>query len=412
VDKEGIETYFSSEKRNRLELADGKIKVKSAESSRGYGLRVLHNGKLGFSYFSEKNGEESAIKAAIAISRYSKKTNFEFSGKRKYHSVKSCSNKTKELTAEELGEFILQMNEVVGKKSQHGRILIECSESAVEISNDREMDAESHHTNFTAYCEAMRKDGFGFSYYSGVEVPKDPVAIAEEAAGMCESMIGAKKIQSGKYDVVFSTEALNSMLDILLPSLSGEWKRKKISRLADMAGRKFASEKFSMYDDRTILASHASAFDAEGTPAKRIPIIENGVLKNFLYDRETAALEEISAEGSCSRASYQSKPYISASNIEISAGDWRSFEKELDSFVLVNSVHGVHTSNMTTGDFGVEASTAFMVNKGRKTATRGFIISGNIFTMLSNIIGIEKKQKVYDNLVSPAIAFAGLQIIG
>ncbi len=406
------EIYFYSEKSKRLELADGRIKVKSAESNEGYGLRVLDNGKLGFSYFTDETNFENALANAIAISKYSERTGFSFPEKRRCASIKSSSRRVVELSAEEIKGMIMQMEDILKKNKQRGRIVLETARANVEIENSAGLDAKTEYTKFTAYCEAMKKDGFGFSYYSGVDVLHDPMTVATEASEMCNNMVGAKKLTSGKYCVVFSPEAIQSMLDIMLPSISGDWKRKKMSKLSKMKGKRIFSEPFSIYEDATIDGSRMSAFDGEGIPAKRIPIVEKGILKNFVYDRETAALEGVREEGCCSRVSYQAKPHISISNLEISAGKWNSFESELKEFVQVKSVHGIHTSNITTGDFGVEANTAFKITNGEKQAARGFIISGNIFTMLNGILGIEKKQKTYDNLTSPSIAIEKLQIIG
>lgn len=409
---EGLEAYFSSEKTKRLEMAEGNIKVKASESNQGFGLRILHKGRIGFSYFSAEKDYAKAFGDAREVSKYSEKTGFKFSGKRKYPKVKSFSERVADIDLNEMKEIILQMNDVLIKNGQHGRIILEASNAEIEISNTSDLNAKSAYSNFSAYCETMKKDGFGFAYHSGVELLRTPVDLAVNSSDLCNEMIGAKKIPGGEYQIVFSPEAINSMLDILLPSISGDWKRKDMSKLSNMTGKRIFSETLSIIEDSSINASRASAFDGEGVPAKRIPIVEKGVLKNFIYDRETAALEGVTSEGCCSRASYQAKPHVSTSNIEISSGNWNSFESELDEFVLVRSVHGVHTSNITTGDFGVEANTAFIVRNGKKQATRGFIISGNIFTMLNNILGIEKKTKICDNLISPNIAIEKLRVIG
>ena len=47
-------------------------------------------------------------------------------------------------------------------------------------------------------------------------------------------------------------------------------------------------------------------------------MIENGVIKNFLYDHETAALDNLNGNGACSRGDYSTPPSIGNSNLVIS----------------------------------------------------------------------------------------------
>jgi predicted Zn-dependent protease len=50
-------------------------------------------------------------------------------------------------------------------------------------------------------------------------------------------------------------------------------------------GEKIADERVTMYSDPTDPDLLAQPFDGEGLPLKRVVYIENGILKNFSYDR-------------------------------------------------------------------------------------------------------------------------------
>jgi PmbA protein len=82
--------------------------------------------------------------------------------------------------------------------------------------------------------------------------------------------------------------------------------------------------------------------------------------------------------------------------------------EEIGKHVEIISMHGSHTSNPTTGDFGMEVNIAFINGK----PVRGFIMSGNIFDLLNNVIGLEKKQTRYANILAPKIAFSEVDLIG
>lgn len=376
-------------------------------------MRVLKNGRLGFSYFASEKEMATAIRNAISCSAYSESTKFGFPGRAGYQSVKTFSEKTAGTEAEELKGMLEQAVEGMEKYAKRSKAIVEAGSSGVCITNSSGMEAHCDYSNFTIYCEAMCEKGMGFGYYSGIEKIKDPFEIGENAGKMAVSMDRPEQLKTGKYTVVLSIEAINSMLDILLPSLSGELKRKKMSALWDKEGEKILSEKFTLFDDPFARARNSSPFDDEGTPSGKKALFDKGRLENFLYNLEISALEGVLESGSCSRNSFVSKPSVSPSNLVVSPGDFASFEEELGEHIVVKSVHGVHTSNTTTGDFGVEANIAFRTGgKTKPAGLKGFIISGNIFSMFSSIIGLEKKQKTYDNLISPAIAFRDIQIIG
>ena len=144
----------------------------------------------------------------------------------------------------------------------------------------------------------------------------------------------------------------------------------------------------------------------------KIPLIENGIVKSFLFDRETASLANMKIEGSCSRAGYDTSPTIGHTNLEIGKGNVNKID-EFGDYVEIISMHGSHTSNVTSGDFGMEVNIARHVTKGgRETIPiRGFIMSGNIFNLLNKIEAIEKEQVRYANVLAPRIAFDKIRLI-
>lgn len=411
---ESWETYLSAESSTSLEFADEVIKVKESGTLSGYGVRALSKGKLGFSYcVAEKDlktAKEKAAKAAVFSPL--PKTRFSFAPKSKYPSAKTYSQRVASLDEKELKAILSHVEEGISKYTKKSRIVVDAETNYTEIENSENLHASCKGTSFSAYCEAMNDDGLGFSYYSGINLVKDPLTFGRDAGEMSKIMKKAKKPESGKRTIAFAPEAIHSLLDIALPSISGDWKRRKITKLGDKLGKRILSEKLTIIDDPLANAAAIAPFDAEGVPSKTRPLIENGVLKNFLYNREIAALEGVDNQGACSRNSFSLKPSIAPSNLVVKPGDYRSFVEELREFILIKSVHGVHTSNTTTGDFSVEANIAFQVKNGKRSGMRGFLVTGNVFNVFNSIIGLEKKAETYDNLISPAIACKDVQIIG
>jgi PmbA protein len=152
---------------------------------------------------------------------------------------------------------------------------------------------------------------------------------------------------------------------------------------------------------------NSQPFDDEGVPSARIPLVENGVVKNCIYNLEIASLEGIADCGRCARPSYANIPGIGFSNLIISPGNMGEDDGELS----VLSFHGTHTANVTTGDFGIEVNSAFLLKNNKRMPVRGFMISGNIFNLFNTIYGIGKRQKKLGSFFSPRIAFSDVHVI-
>ena len=407
------EIFHSEESDIALTYTGGSIKSKERTVEQGYGIRVLREGRLGFSYCEAGDRIRDAVETAAGLSRFSPKTGFSFAPKARYPEMKLVDKKVSGAEAGELKAMLGQMRDGAQKHGGKARVILSAGTGALGIENSEGVAGGYSATSVSAYSEAMDGDGFGFSYSEGMSFPEDFQALGERAGDMARSMKGAKKLGDGRYNVILPPWTLDELLYILFPSLSGEWKRKGTSLLAQEQGKPVFNPSLSVYDDPLSPASDARPFDDEGTPSRKRPLIEGGVLREFVYDRETAALEGVDKGGFCSRGHFSSPPGASVSNIVIGAGEYGSLEEELDSYVVVHSLHGGHTANTTTGDFGLEVDVAFhKAGRGAEPApVRGFLLSGNVFILLKGKLSIEKRVERYGNLIAPRIAFDGVQVV-
>jgi PmbA protein len=282
------------------------------------------------------------------------------------------------------------------------------SRSHVSLENTEGLRGEYEKTAFSLYVECMHADGFGIAYLGSCRKPAEVRSLGAEAAQMAADMRGAKKPESGACTLVAGPEALLSLMDAFLPSFSGDWKRRAITRLSP--GAKAFNSDLTICEDGLAPGTEARPFDDEGTPSGKRFLVENGVVRSFLYDRETAALEGVSESGACVRPGYDVPPSASASNIIISPGKVNDLA-ELGRIIELRSAHGSHTANPTSGDIGLEVSSAFLVEGGKRSPLKGFMVTGNVFDMFANIEAIEKKQVTYGSLIAPRIAFRNVRIV-
>ncbi len=412
------------------EYSGNSLKVKNSGTDEGFGIRVLNDKKIGFSYANSKSKVPDAVKSALSISKFSASSSFSFAQKQKYAPGSIYDKRIAEADEKQLKEIVLEMEEGIKKHSEPVRMVLVSQMNETAIANTDLLFASARGTSFMAYAEAKNGNGMGIAEHSHYKILEKPYELGEKAGLMAKEMRSPKKIASGKYPVVFSHETLSSLFDLLLYSFSGELKRRKISKLWDKEEVKMFDEKLTVWDNPFADAEGKSAFDGEGVASRKIPLIENGIVKNFYYNRETAALAGLEKEGNCGRSGYDAPPVLGSSNTVVSScSSPQSYGTEspkrktqnaeleaeigeqLRKYVYIESMHGLHTANTTTGHFGCEASIAFSHENGKKAPVRGFMVSENVFNLFNKIEWMGKTPVQSGDFISPRIAFRDVSLI-
>ena len=132
----------------------------------------------------------------------------------------------------------------------------------------------------------------------------------------------------------------------------------------------------------------SAPFDGEGTPCRRTPLIEGGVLQGFLYDSYTARKAGRASTGNGLRGSYSSLPGVHPTNLVVE-GQATHLDDMLAGIakgVLVTNAVGVHSgANPITGQFSVGIS-GILIEGGRLTTpVREVTLAGDVLGMLSGI---------------------------
>jgi predicted Zn-dependent protease len=137
---------------------------------------------------------------------------------------------------------------------------------------------------------AMASDSSGYAErLEGKFASLDPRALAEKAVGKAERSRDPKPIDPGSYTVILEPAATSTIMQFLgylgfgaKPFLEGR------SFMTGKLGEQLASELVTIVDDPTAADSLGVPFDFEGTPAKRVALIDKGVATGVVWDRATA----------------------------------------------------------------------------------------------------------------------------
>jgi TldD protein len=144
----------------------------------------------------------------------------------------------------------------------------------------------------------------------------------------------------------------------------------------------------SVHDDAPPPGRRGSfAFDDEGTPAQRTVLVENGVLKTYMYDLDTAKKDGVKSTGNGRRESYRHRPIPRMTNTLIVSGDKTPQEiiATVDNGLFVKRMGGGQV-NTVNGDFMFDVSEAYIIRNGEmREPVRGASLIGNSLKVLSQI---------------------------
>jgi TldD protein len=96
----------------------------------------------------------------------------------------------------------------------------------------------------------------------------------------------------------------------------------------DLGSLRYGSDRLTIVADATTPGALGSfGWDDEGVPARRYPLIAEGVLRATLSNRESAASIGLDASGGCARADgFARQPIVRMTNVSIEPGDGGSLE--------------------------------------------------------------------------------------
>ncbi|MBU2564900.1 MAG: TldD/PmbA family protein [Candidatus Thermoplasmatota archaeon] len=391
-----------------LEVKDGELKKAVSGSEEGVGIRVLYNGAFGF--FSTNNVSDADKAAGIAFklakcSKPKEKTMLADAKTVKDTVVWKPKKNPADVSTEEKHKLIAGMDEAMRKIEGILTVTTGYSEGNIEMHflNSEGSDIYSGVPRVVAQADLIAKKDENLVGYrvrvggtSGFEIfdSNDPVEKGVCAAKSAVRILSAEKSPSGRFPVianpdltgVFAHEALGHAAEAD-SVISGE------SILEKRIGEKVASELVTIYDDPTMENGFGSfPYDDEGVKGSKKILIENGVLKNFILNRETAFKLGMNPNGGARAESFAVRPLVRMSNTMIEKGE-HSFDELIEDIKYGVYAKGTRGGQVDTakGSFQFSAQEAWLIEHGEVTKPlKDLSLSGLTLETLKNIDAVAK----------------------
>ena len=424
------EIYYMSSSELSIDTLNKEPNSFSSGVSGGICLKVVHDGKLG--YASSELMEEEEMKSLVSRAKSNAESTEKpdtvgiFKGSDHYEPLKNeaftakGAGELKKLT-EELAEAVYNSSDkVAGGTATYGIT----AEFVVRLSNSHGLNLETQcGINALQLGAVICDDGKYESEYNLKELKGDVDLdeLARETVDLALKKAHAVGVESGKYNVVLDPKQMRTILSVYSSAFSAKMAQMGMSLLAGKEGEKIASDIVTITDDPMREGvSIQTNFDAEGVAAFRKSVVEGGVLKTLLHNRETAANQGVESTGNASKGGYASPVAISPYAFCLEAGD--KTEEELLNLagngIYITELKGLHAgANPITGDFSLE-SAGFKIENGKLTdAVKSFTIAGNFFELIKNISALSNKVEVavtggFTTFGAPAVLIPDMSVAG
>jgi PmbA protein len=399
---EDMEIYYSAGSSLSLKVFEHELDGYSLSESEGLSLRGLYNGKMGYSY-TEKVDESSIpflVKGVIENARVIDSDDDEtiYEGSKEYKEVKNFNESLASVQETEKIKFVKQLEEEAFKLDKRITSVETCvygdGYGETVMSNTKGLYLHDKSNIAYTYVVVVAKENedikTGMAYRTGNDFSKfDAEEIAAEAVKEAVPLLGASSVKSGDYPVILRNTAASDLLESFTGIFSSENVQKNLSLLKGKLGEKIASDKFSLVDDPFMAGGLASkSFDGEGAACRYKKVIENGVLKTYLYNFKTAKKDGVDTTGNASKGSYKSSIDISPSNFYVEKGkkDLDGLIQSIEKGILITELQGLHSGlNTISGDFSL-AALGYEIEGGRiKKPVEQITVAGNYFELLKNI---------------------------
>jgi PmbA protein len=246
--------------------------------------------------------------------------------------------------------------------------------------------------------------------YRGLE---DPESVGRKAAARALRRLGAVKVDTQRVPVIFEPRTARTLLGNIFEAVDGRAIYRKASFLAGKLGEKIADERITLVDDGTIPGLFGSSpFDDEGVPTRRTPVIERGVLKNYLLNTYTARKLDLKTTGNASRG-ITGNAGIGHGNFFIEAGTKTQEEiiRGVKNGFFVTELIGSGV-NIVTGDYSRGAVGIWIRDGELAFPVSEVTIAGTLQEMLNGIAEIGSDLEFLGSVSAPTIMLGEMTVAG
>ena len=414
------EVFFTSYEKLPAIFEANRLKQLKANQGTLVALRIIKGGRVGFAITTRLDNRQELVNRAVEVSQFGASARFELPLRQFYPQIEVYDSEINGVT---VGQMVELGESLIARLRAHSPELVCDVEVAketalVQISNTRGGEASYHKSVIDIAIEGILIRGTDMLFVGDEASSCHPIRDVDElACSVINQLELAEKeasVATGYLPVIFTPHGVASAF---IPSLALGFNGRIVLEGASPLGNRLAEQVFdprlSLRDDATIIYQPRSRpCDDEGIPSQRTSLIENGVVKSFLYDLQTAGLANTQSTGNGDRSGGLPAPRVSALVIEPGDIAFEDMVKDLREGLVVEQLMGAEQTNILGGEFGGNVLLGYKVEKGEIVGrVKDTMVSGNVYKVLSELAAIGKETRWVGGMIStPAIFCPKLEV--
>lgn len=364
-------------------------------------VRLIKNGKVARATTNKTDNAslQKLVEDTAELSRHQKrdKNILSLASKQTYQPVDACVEKTAQVSPHDRVEAIRM---AVGECEKYGfkaSGIFSNSASVLGIANSRGLFAYHPSTEAEFTCTALTESSSGWAKEQNKDVSQiNPLATARTAIDKAHRSEDPRALPAGRYTVILEPAAVTDFLLFMafrgVGALSYQEGR---SFMSGKLGKKIMGENVTIIDNTYHPQTIGIPFDFEGIPKKKVVIIDKGIARNVVYDRETARKAKTKTTG---HALPQPNPYgPMPGNLILKSGDSTLEEliKSTKKGILVTKFHYTNiVEPMQLVLTGMTRDGTFLIEDGKITrGVKNMRFTESVIKAFSNVELISKDSK-------------------
>jgi len=401
------EAFCEQTSSNSTSLDEKRIDSRTTGLSKGVGIRVINNSRVGYAYTStlSTKGLQAAVDAACTSAGVGTTPGG------KGIDATLFRNDFRDKTGDKPEEYrdpalrtaerLREIDDTVRSYDDHiaqANATIAQSQREVLIMNTAGVNVADTQTRTRCIVQAIAKNSetmqtsheapgrtLGHEFFDMFDLED----ISKTAAQRAVTLLEARPAPSGNFPVILKKGAGGVLFhEACGHGLEADHIDKAQSVFTGKVGKRVASDLVTLVDDGTMCEEWGTyRFDDEGNPAQKNTLIEGGILQDYMWDvlRATKLGHDVSGNGR--RETYEFLPMVRMTNTYLQPGT-STVEDIIASteFGIYAVALGGGQVDTVTGEYVFGVTEGYLVENGRITAPiRGATLIGNGLETMLNI---------------------------
>jgi len=340
--------YFSSE-RNSILMKNGTLSASGVSKDSGIGIRIINESiAFGATNSREWNKIKEEIDNLISKSRHNGRHSFSREKPIKDEWEVSQKIKISNISFEEKIKRLKEIDSVLQNENMGMRIisLNDNIENEILINSEgTQIRSKLPKLGFMFFMGYMENGNYEQGYfqlgYAGGYEALDEWRLEEvmkHESNVLKNAVKAKKIDEGKYDLIIGPEVSGIVAHESAghPTESDRIMGREMAQAGesfikkDDIGKKVGSEIVNLVDDPTINHSFGYyKYDRDGVKARKRYLYRNGIINEFLSNRESAGRLGLKSNGASRSSEWDKEPLVRMSTTYIEPRDYE-FEEMIE----------------------------------------------------------------------------------